>query len=43
MMFIHIHVHTCTHTHKQMENGILHSHKKGWKFAICSNMDRHGG
>ena len=25
------------------EDGILLSHKKGWKFAICSNMDRLGG
>ena len=36
-------MHTHTHTHKQMENGRLHSHKKGRNFAICNNMDRHGG
>ena len=24
-------------------NGILLRHKKGWNFAICNNMDGHGG
>ena len=27
------------HTH----NGMLLSHKKGWNFAICSNVDELGG
>ena len=34
-----IHTHTHTHTH----TGIILSHKKEWKFVICSNMDGFGG
>ena len=30
---------THTHTH----TGIILSHKKEWKFVICSNMDGFGG
>ena len=26
-----------------MYNGILLSHKKGWNFAFCNNMDGLGG
>ena len=29
MRYIYMYVHTHTHTTKQMESGILHSHKKG--------------
>ena len=34
-------IHNCmhTHTHTHTHNGILHSHKKEWKFAIYNNMD----
>ena len=39
----HAHTHTHTHTHLYIythtHNGILLSHKKEWKNAICSNLD----
>ena len=29
----------CIHTHTHTQNGILLSHKKTMKFAICDNMN----
>ena len=42
---IHRHTHTHTHTHRQIHThtGILLSHQKEGKFAVCSNRDALGG